>query len=146
MRDVGFDNRIIPAQEDVSLSPHRETRDESRLVPDPLYESLGPRVHAPWVPGRLGGGPGGQQVGRAAGRTRVNPGSPLTLANGGTASSVLRVVNVGNYPVSICHARTAAGLRVYPPDSGLEDRPVSVSGVLEPSAGVPDGRGDQHGY
>jgi hypothetical protein len=26
--DVGFDNRIIPAQEDVSLTPPREARDE----------------------------------------------------------------------------------------------------------------------
>jgi hypothetical protein len=31
VRDLGFDNPIIPAQEDVSLTPPPEARDESRL-------------------------------------------------------------------------------------------------------------------
>ena len=41
---------------------------------------------------------------------------PITLATGGTASAVLRIVAVGNYPSSRCNPTSAAGLLVYPPN------------------------------
>ena len=40
----------------------------------------------------------------------------MTLAGGATARAVLRIVEAGNYPASICRQVPAAGLRVYPPN------------------------------
>jgi hypothetical protein len=57
----------------------------------------------------------GRRIGSPATR---NPSGvrAVRLANGGTANAVLRIVAAGNYPPSRCHPRTAAGLRVYPPN------------------------------
>ena len=56
----------------------------------------------------------GTQLGSAAGRDTAT--APLVrLANGATASAVLRITVAGNFPNSACHRVTAAGLRVYPP-------------------------------
>jgi Protein of unknown function (DUF4232) len=70
----------------------------------------------------IGGYPGvsavdlrGRQLGSPASRnlpsTRVRP-----LANGDTASAILRIAVAGNYPAAVCRRRAAAGLRVYPPN------------------------------
>jgi hypothetical protein len=59
----------------------------------------------------------GHQLGAAATKdTTVTP-SVVTLANGKTAHAVLRLTNVGVLPASSCHAVTAAGLRVRPPNA-----------------------------
>src|SRR5690242_2820013 len=57
----------------------------------------------------------GRRIGSPAGRTpsRVRA---VTLATGGTANAVLRIVQVANYPPARCRPTTAAGLRVYPPN------------------------------
>ena len=39
----------------------------------------------------------------------------MTLAAGGSAYSVLRIVEAGNYPGPTCGQVMAAGVRVYPP-------------------------------
>lgn len=73
----------------------------------------------------IGGYPGvsavdlrGHQLGSPASRnlpsTRVR-----SLANGDTASAVLRIAVAGNYPSSVCRRQAAAGLRVYPPNQTL---------------------------
>ncbi len=59
---------------------------------------------------------GGRQLGRAASRNIARRPARITLASGATANSVLRLVNVGNFPASTCRPRMAAGLRVYPPN------------------------------
>jgi hypothetical protein len=69
----------------------------------------------------LNGYPGVSAVdlaGRALGSpARRNPAlvRSITLASGGTANAVLRIVAVGNYPPSRCNPTSGAGLRVYPP-------------------------------
>ena len=40
----------------------------------------------------------------------------VRLANGATATAVLAVTDVYNYPASVCHRVTAAGLRATPPN------------------------------
>jgi len=57
----------------------------------------------------------GAQLGTAGAR---DPSKVRTvkLANGATATAVLRVVEAGNFPSSTCHIRSAAGVRVYPPN------------------------------
>jgi hypothetical protein len=59
---------------------------------------------------------GGQQIGSAASRDNVAKPGTVKLANGASAIAVLRIVDVDNFPPSVCHKVTAAGLRVYPPD------------------------------
>jgi hypothetical protein len=58
---------------------------------------------------------GGRQVGHAAARDSVHPASNVTLPAGGSAHTVLRIVDAGNFPRSKCGPVTAAGLRVYAP-------------------------------
>jgi hypothetical protein len=58
----------------------------------------------------------GHQVGSAAARDRGRPVNAVTLASGASAAAVLRIADAYNYPRSACGLRTAAGLRVYPPD------------------------------
>ena len=57
----------------------------------------------------------GHRLGSAGSR---NPSSVqvVSLAAGATATAVLRITDAGNFPSSICHRMTAAGLRVYPPN------------------------------
>jgi Protein of unknown function (DUF4232) len=57
----------------------------------------------------------GHQLGSGGSR---NPSTShlVTVANGATATAVLRITVAGNFPNSTCHRVTAAGLRVYPPN------------------------------
>jgi len=55
----------------------------------------------------------GGGVGGGASREVVHKPRPVTLANGSTASAVLRIVDAGALPS--CAPVNAAGLRVYPP-------------------------------
>lgn len=63
----------------------------------------------------------GSQIGRPA--RWGNPGNAgharlrtVRLARGATATAVLAVTNVYNFPPKVCRRVTAAGLRVYPPN------------------------------
>lgn len=58
---------------------------------------------------------GGRQLGHAAARDSVHPASTVILPSGGSAHTILRIVDAANYPRSTCGPVTAAGLRVYPP-------------------------------
>jgi hypothetical protein len=40
----------------------------------------------------------------------------VRLSPGATATAVLRIGAAANFPTARCHAVTAAGLRVYPPN------------------------------
>lgn len=55
----------------------------------------------------------GGGVGGGASREVIHKPRPVTLANGATASAVLRIVDAGALPS--CAPVSAAGLRVYPP-------------------------------
>ncbi|MGO9080461.1 MAG: DUF4232 domain-containing protein [Streptosporangiaceae bacterium] len=57
----------------------------------------------------------GHQVGR---RAAFGGGTPrqVTLRKGHTATALLQIVDVGNFPAARCRPVTAAGLRVYPPN------------------------------
>jgi hypothetical protein len=57
----------------------------------------------------------GRQLGNAASRSLPARRS-VTLANGATATAVLRIVDVGNFSPSACRPVAAAGLRVFPPN------------------------------
>ncbi len=59
---------------------------------------------------------GGYQIGRAASRNSSPRPRVVTLARGATATVMLQILEVGNFPGSICRPVTAAGLRVYPPN------------------------------
>ena len=59
---------------------------------------------------------GGSQLGSPGGRNNAHPSKTVTLANGATATAVLRLTDVGVFPPSQCRMTTAAGLRVYPPN------------------------------
>ena len=61
---------------------------------------------------------GGARVGTPAGwGNRGNAKlRTIRLANGATATAVLAVTDVYNYPAGVCHRVTAAGLRVIPPN------------------------------
>jgi len=65
-------------------------------------------------PGVSALGLNGAALGSAASR-EPSSSAVVTLANGSAATAVLRIVVAQNYPVSKCHAVTAAALRVYPP-------------------------------
>jgi Protein of unknown function (DUF4232) len=58
----------------------------------------------------------GRQLGAAAARDRAQPPHLLTLAAGATATVLLRITDVANFPASSCRQVIAAGLRVYPPN------------------------------
>jgi Protein of unknown function (DUF4232) len=71
----------------------------------------------------LGGYPGvsavtlaGHQLGSAASRDNAIKPRTITLANGASATALLRIVDAGNFPSSTCQEVTAAGLRVFPPN------------------------------
>ena len=57
----------------------------------------------------------GHQLGSAGSRSSSHL-HTVTLANGASATAVLRIVEAGNFPNSSCHRVSAAGLRVYPPN------------------------------
>lgn len=58
----------------------------------------------------------GHQLGRSASRTSSPKPKRVTLADGATATEVLRIVDVSLFTPSACRPVTAAGLRVYPPN------------------------------
>ena len=58
----------------------------------------------------------GRQLGRAAGRDPMTPLRTITLAPRASATAVLRIEDVLNYPAARCNRTNAAGLRVYPPN------------------------------
>ena len=58
---------------------------------------------------------GGRQIGSAAGRNNATKVRTITLRNGATASTTLRIVNTGALPAS-CAPTNAAGVRVFPPN------------------------------
>jgi Protein of unknown function (DUF4232) len=57
---------------------------------------------------------GGRQIGKGSERF-VSRKPTFQLANGATASFVLQITDVANFPSSACRPTTAAGLRVFPP-------------------------------
>ena len=59
---------------------------------------------------------GGDQIGRAASRNSSPRPRVVTLARGATATVVLQILEVSNFPGSICRQVTAAGLRVHSPN------------------------------
>ena len=67
-----------------------------------------PYVDAISITGALIGGP--------ASFNKVHTPAMVTIANGATAVSVLKVVDTGVFPVASCRPVRAAGLRVYPPN------------------------------
>jgi hypothetical protein len=56
------------------------------------------------------------QVGLAASETPTPPRELVTLAPGGVANAVLRIVDAGNYPGSRCSMTPTTLLRIYPPN------------------------------
>ncbi|HSR84467.1 MAG TPA: DUF4232 domain-containing protein [Streptosporangiaceae bacterium] len=58
---------------------------------------------------------GGGQLGSAAGRDHSRPAQRVVLRPGATSHVILQVVDVGNYPVTVCRPVRAQNLRVYPP-------------------------------
>src|SRR5712691_2157832 len=70
---------------------------------------------------RLFGFPGvsayaGHQLGAAAQRDRSRPATRVSLLPGATAHTVLRIVDVANFPAARCRPVNASSLRVFPPD------------------------------
>jgi Protein of unknown function (DUF4232) len=57
----------------------------------------------------------GHQIGAAASRS-PSAAHVVTLASAATATATLRIVQAGNFPPSACGQKTAAGLRVFPPN------------------------------
>ena len=66
-------------------------------------------------PGVSALGPGGHQLGRAAGRGPASASRLVTLGRGATAHAVLQITDVTAFPPSSCGETTAVALRVYPP-------------------------------
>jgi hypothetical protein len=60
----------------------------------------------------------GQPIGKPASKEAGQKAGTVSLAVGGSASFVLRVVEAGNFSPSACHPTMAAGLRVAPPGGG----------------------------
>jgi uncharacterized protein DUF4232 len=67
-------------------------------------------------PGVSAVGPGGHQLGSAATRDHGDTKQLVTLARGGTAHAVPRIVDAGFFQPSACHPKNAIGLRVFPPN------------------------------
>ena len=59
----------------------------------------------------------GRQLGSTAGRNPQAPSRVVTLRAGDTANAVLQISQAANFPTGACHRVTAAGLRVYPPNT-----------------------------
>jgi hypothetical protein len=69
----------------------------------------------------------GRQLGRAAGRNPVHPVRPVRLAAGATATAVLQITDVHNYPVTALpgHDRRWSACLPAQPD-GIEACPVPI--------------------
>jgi Domain of unknown function (DUF4232) len=104
---------------------------------------------------RLFGFPGvsavsSHQLGTPAQRDRSRPTHTVTLLPGGTAHTVLRIVDVLNFPAAKCKPVEASGFRVYPPDERsaaeipFSFRACSAKGLIflsvqpvQPGVGIP---------
>lgn len=73
-------------------------------------------------PGVSAIGPGGRQLGSAAGRDAVNPSRLVTLGRGATAHVLLLISDVYNFRAGACHPAGAVALRVYPPNDYAAQR------------------------
>jgi Protein of unknown function (DUF4232) len=91
-----------------------------------------------------------RQLGSPAERDRSHAPRRVVLAPGETAHTVLRIVDVANYPAGRCRPANALGLRVYPPDQRAPAEvpfafracsragPVFLSvAAVEPGVGIP---------
>jgi len=79
-------------------------------------------------PGVSAIGPGGVQLGSAAGRSAGDPERVVTLAKGATAHVLLQVTDTGVYSKSACEPKSAVGLKVYPPnDTAAQTVPFTFS-------------------
>ncbi len=58
---------------------------------------------------------GGHRLGMGARHEAAQRPRLVTLTIGATATAVLRIVDAGNFPASVCRQVPAAGLRVFPP-------------------------------
>jgi hypothetical protein len=58
---------------------------------------------------------GGAQIGSPARRNPQHASRLVVLPHGAKATTIVQVVDTHNFPRALCRARTAAGLRVYPP-------------------------------
>jgi len=58
----------------------------------------------------------GHRLGNPAARLNSHP-RHVTLRKGATAKALLQIVEALNFPKSRCHPVTAAGLRVFPPNT-----------------------------
>lgn len=59
----------------------------------------------------------GHRVGSPASWVHTVASRTVTVRPGGTAHTVLRVVNVANYPSSTCRPATATSIKVFPPST-----------------------------
>jgi len=59
----------------------------------------------------------GAQIGSPAHRNPQHSSRLVVLRRGATATAIVQVVDTHNFPPALCRARTAAGVRVYPPGS-----------------------------
>lgn len=79
-------------------------------------------------PGVSAVGPGGVQLGSAAGRSAGDPERLVTLARGATAHALLQIADTGVYPPLACARKNATGLKVYPPnDTAAQVIPFTFS-------------------
>lgn len=56
-----------------------------------------------------------QQLGSPAAWDHTHPARPVTIKPGSSATAVLRIVDVYNYPNALCRRQQSRGIRVYPP-------------------------------
>jgi hypothetical protein len=54
-----------------------------------------------------------------AAESHTTPRELVTLAPGGVANALLRLIHAGDYPVSKCHPATADYLLIYPPNQAV---------------------------
>jgi hypothetical protein len=59
----------------------------------------------------------GRQLGMPAGRNPQHAPRLVVLRRRSTASAIVRITDTGVFPQAACRARTAFGLRIYPPGS-----------------------------
>lgn len=101
-------------------------------------------------PGVSAHGPGGRQLGSAAGHLAGQGKGLVTLLPRQTAHAVLQITDVGNFSPSACRPVTAASLRVYPPGAytartvpfsfracGLRGPVYLHVSPIEPGTGIP---------
>jgi hypothetical protein len=67
-------------------------------------------------PGVSATGPGGGQIGRAAGKNPLYKAKTVTIPAGGSAHAYLFWAEVGNFTASGCKPATASLVKVYPPN------------------------------